>query len=546
MSPRYNNEGTALALFESGKFLHAGQIFKRLAAENAHDSRLRYMAAVAFVKGGDLIQAKCISARLISECSIEDAPEQLMIVHLRSLRLLQNHDEVLSFIKSASLRKRHEFGDEVAREIILALRNVPEAGSRIRALENISSWSGLISLELGRQFYRSGRLNEAERYLSGLDPNLRRSHEFKLLFSSVLTSLGKFNESISFLGSFKSDKDAEILVNLALNKQYLGDLVGAKASLENALSLDPKNKAAGFNLGLIHYATGDYRTGLGYLQMRNGPGFGEGLIGNKNIRSAVLDQGFGEQILFLAILESTKWNCVQEFYGAKERSISFFTRRFPQFKFHRHRVDLGQGNELRDLSEVIFAGLAYGDGSSLQRSTHRANVEEFLLRPSQSVGFSWVSTSPRYGHLKSLTSTDVRNFLIKAKGNGVRLRSLHSYDEIARAPEYKDLDPDLLRFSLEWPLKVSSTEGSLRDLAEVIAGCDAVLTVPNTTAHLAGVMKKRVSVIQRALSGSHWYWTNREIFSCCYPSTTVDSFLGEFSLAAERYFSGDWRKKGPQ
>ncbi len=217
--------------------------------------------------------------------------------------------------------------------------------------------------------------------------------------------------------------------------------------------------------------------------------------------------------------------------------MSFMARHFPRFNFYFHKPSPEHCGGIPNLSEVIFSLLASGEEAiSKVVAAHHPNVEVPLLGPGQTVGLSWFSTSPNYGKLKSLKAREVTQFLARAKKAGVRVLSLHAHDEIAQVPEYRGLGTKLSGLALEWPLKTSTLTGSLDQLADVIAGCDAIVSVPNTTAHLASALGKRVSVLQRAFSGSHWYWTNDAIYSRFYPHTTINRFFDEFPAAIDLYF----------
>jgi ADP-heptose:LPS heptosyltransferase len=58
-------------------------------------------------------------------------------------------------------------------------------------------------------------------------------------------------------------------------------------------------------------------------------------------------------------------------------------------------------------------------------------------------------------------------------------------------------------------------------VAALIDACDLVITVSNTTAHLAGALGKRVFVMLPYAQGRLWYWHEGRADSPWYPSARL-------------------------
>jgi ADP-heptose:LPS heptosyltransferase len=67
----------------------------------------------------------------------------------------------------------------------------------------------------------------------------------------------------------------------------------------------------------------------------------------------------------------------------------------------------------------------------------------------------------------------------------------------------------------------------------VIEACDHVVTVSNTTAHLAGALNKKTFMLLAKNDGSIWYWQNQKNNkSLWYPSIEI------FQQTAENEWTG--------
>jgi ADP-heptose:LPS heptosyltransferase len=130
---------------------------------------------------------------------------------------------------------------------------------------------------------------------------------------------------------------------------------------------------------------------------------------------------------------------------------------------------------------------------------------EFIL------GVSWASAAPRIGDHKSIALDELRPILSMP---GVRPVLLQYGDHQKALMDYVfkykqpfDMVPDL------------NLKDDMEGLAALIESCDAVLTVSNATAHLAGALGKKTYLLD---SNKLWFWNNRTTRqSLWYPSISV-------------------------
>ena len=128
-------------------------------------------------------------------------------------------------------------------------------------------------------------------------------------------------------------------------------------------------------------------------------------------------------------------------------------------------------------------------------------------------GFSWSSTNPRIGVFKSLAEAD-----LSAMGahKGVRWVDL----------QYGDTREDRNRFHARFGLDVTHLDDidnfdDIDGLAALICACDLVVTVSNTTAHLAGALGIPTIVMLPEAVGRLWYWHHDAANSPWYPSCSL-------------------------
>lgn len=126
------------------------------------------------------------------------------------------------------------------------------------------------------------------------------------------------------------------------------------------------------------------------------------------------------------------------------------------------------------------------------------------------VGLSWVSKAPRCGEQKSARLSDLEPIL---RLPGIRLVDLQYGDTLA--------EREAVRKTIEVEVSRLEDVDNYRDidgLAALISACDVVVSVSNTTVHLAGALGKKLLLLLPYSQGSHWYWFVDRHDSPWYPS----------------------------
>jgi hypothetical protein len=129
------------------------------------------------------------------------------------------------------------------------------------------------------------------------------------------------------------------------------------------------------------------------------------------------------------------------------------------------------------------------------------------------VGLSWRSVNPAFGRSKSARLNDFAPVL---RLPGCRFIDLQYGDTLEeRQAVARDTGVDVERLD-----DVDNTN-DIDALAALITACDVVVTVSNTTAHLAGALGKPTWVMVPYGHAGIWYWFKQKPDSPWYPHVRV-------------------------
>ncbi len=369
-----------------------------------------------------------------------------------------------------------------------------------------------------------------------LEPN---NAEFHTALSSLQFHLGDYVPAIAHLKTAIRINPtwAAAWQNLGSQLEAIGDRDGALHAYDRALTLDPAHVPAIVNQGMTKLALGRFSEGWeGYLRRFESEDFrfiprswpwplwnGEDLS-NKSIL-IWSDQGVGDQILYAAMIPEIAARarlCVVE---CESRLVPLYRRSFPNleivpkeaqavhalssrtFDYQRSILDLGRWlrpavGSFPNRRPVLCADPAY-------TATLRAGYQS--KAPGQKlVGLSWRSVNPTVGPQKSLALADFMPVLRTSKLTFVNLQYGDVADEIAdiRAQSGATVlhDPDI---------------DSLKDMdrfAAQVGALDAVLTISNTTAHVAAVLGVPTCLYVPDGRKRLWYWLEEGDYSPWYRS----------------------------
>ena len=368
----------------------------------------------------------------------------------------------------------------------------------------------------------------------------------------ILSSLQRFPEAAAEFGFVASAQpaNAEAHFNHARMLQELDRLQEALAAYERAAALDPKNAGIQHNRAVLLFWLGRrdaamaafdaslaqrpahvetlYSKGVAYLAfgelaegwplhaLRREPAspiaiedLSRGEREWKGERVGVLrlwrEQGVGDEVLFARLARLTSAHADRVVLECGERLVPLFTRSFPELQVcapgEAPAADAqcptgGVGRFVAPGADALGDGAAYLRADAQRRAELRARYERQADgRPI--VGIAWASTNPRLGGHKSAALSEW-GALLERDCLFVSLQYGDAAGEIAAAAALLGAtiiaDPDVDQLA------------SLDDFAAQVAAMDSVMSISNTTVHIAGALGTPCVALVPPAQGLLWYW----------------------------------------
>lgn len=379
-----------------------------------------------------------------------------------------------------------------------------------------------------------GRFDEAlavaERALS-IDPANGETH-FNL--GNALYALGRYEDAeASFRQSIALAPDVS-----SAHKNLGGALLAlerydnALASYERSLEL-AQNDDTRTNRALAYLGLGDFERGWAEYQYRFKTDrvkcwrdYQVPLWDGKSLEGPLVvwgEQGPGDQILYASMIPDLLKRVPSIIVEADMRLVPLFARSFP-------------GTEVIPIQKSLFAGPhaahsplgtlgchlrtsweSFSDmpGGFLKADAHRTRTLRERLKTDRRlvIGISW--------HSKNKA-------LEKAKSS-----SLHGFAPLLQLPncrfvdlQYGDTSAERDAVACDIGVRVEHLDdidnfNDIDGLASLITACDLVVTVSNTTAHLAGALGKETYVLVPFGQARMWYWFHDRLDSPFYPEVKI-------------------------
>jgi hypothetical protein len=301
--------------------------------------------------------------------------------------------------------------------------------------------------------------------------------------------------------------------------------------LNKALESEPKNCDVQLNLSIFHFLRFDLESGWQQYENRDENKFllggpfpaGKRKWKRTDIQDRLLiwgEQGVGDQIIYASMLEDASKNVNRIQVGIDDRLINLLKRSHPNLGI----ISIKQrpANSAYD-SYLPIASLGQ---YFRNRVTDFPTPKSFLTADIEKVetfknqvpknklicGVSWQSKNNSVADSKSmpasllvpifkLNGTHFMNLQYSADREDLELLAMHQ----APIQAFSDLD----------------TFNDLDGLAAAIMVCDVVITVSNTTAHLAGALGKETLLLLSHSVGRFWYWNEYEARNLWYPNIKV-------------------------
>ena len=398
---------------------------------------------------------------------------------------------------------------------------------------------------LGQLRQHQGRLPEAEALLRSALTYAPAMPQLAANLGSILHELGRYEEAEAILRDALTIDPTLLQAwkNLAV---VLTDLKKDRDAMEcyaQLLKLNPANAEAHWGLALLQIKAGDYAPGwrnfehrwrvealqLQPIQTSTPQWNGQQMQGTLLLWG---EQGIGDQILFGSILPQALSYADRTVVTLDRRLIPLFQRSMPGLEF----MDLAHVRaQLKFDAQLPLGSLPIHfrrSADDFQATCHpylladqdRAQaLRHKIERPGKLVcGISWHSSRKKLGTHKSIRLRQLVSALGPAQHHFVTL-------------QYGDTKAECQALAESEGIEVQSLENvdcfnDIDGLAALIEACDVVVTVSNSTAHLAGALGKKTLLLLPWSEGRLWYWANHDGSNPWYPS---------IEMFAQRAM-GDW------
>jgi hypothetical protein len=303
--------------------------------------------------------------------------------------------------------------------------------------------------------------------------------------------------------------------------------------------MNPQLIDAQLNAALLMLMGGDFKAGWDAYEVRwRRDVYGLGLRdfplppwqGEREAGGIVVwgEQGIGDRILYASMIPDVLAQGHRVVMETEPRLHALFARSFPGLTLVAKQnppdpataaPDMRWHSALASLGRYLRPDIArfpkhtgYLKADAARTAAYRTWLDQ-NAGSGLVVGISWGSRAAKIGLHKTL---DLRQWGPILQTPGVRFVDLQYGDT---AQERADVQKDL-GISITHVPDLDLRE-DIDGLASLIAACDLVISVSNTTVHLAAALGKPTWIMVPAAAGNLWYWMRGSTHTPWYPSATI-------------------------
>ncbi|MEE3192908.1 MAG: tetratricopeptide repeat protein, partial [Candidatus Poribacteria bacterium] len=414
---------------------------------------------------------------------------------------------------------------------------------------------------LGNVLKEMDRLDESvHAYQQALKINPQYAEVYNNV-GNVLKEMDRLDESVhAYQQALEiNPKYAPAYSNLGNTLDAKGELDQSIHAYQQALKINPQYAEAHKNLSLSYLKQGNFKQGWEEYQWRwkcdefaaeNRKDFPQPMWDGSSLdgKSILIwqEQGTGDCIMFASLLVELQAHAQKIFVETEYRLLPLLERSFPTIHFHTAQIPptpqllsttIDVQSPIASLPRWFLTDEedfpkrhAYLKASDHITQKCRNRYQQ-LAEGKTLVGISWNSMNKSVGKQKSAPLEQLEPLL-----------SLNDCFFINLQYEYGDLALELDQFvndtgiSIYCDTEINPLE-SLDDFAAQVAALDLVITISNTTAHMAGALGKSVWTLLHY--GADWRWLTNRSDTPWYPSMTLfrQSRQGDWSNVVQQVHS---------
>ena len=414
---------------------------------------------------------------------------------------------------------------------------------------------------LGNVLKEMDQLDESiHAYQQALEINPRYVEVYNNL-GNVLKEMDRLDESIhAYQQALEiNPRYASAYLNLGNTLDAKGELDQAVHAYQQALRINPQYAEVHKNLSLSYLKQGNFKQGWKEYQWRwkcakfvaeNMKEFPQPMWDGSSLdgKSILIwpEQGMGDCIMFASLLGKLQEYAQKIFVETEYRLLPLLERSFPTIHFHTAHIppDPQLFSTAIDFQSPIaslpqwfltseegfpkcFAYLSANDDIT-QKCRHKYKK---LAEGKALVGISWKSINKSVGKQKSIPLEYLQPLLFSGECFFINLQ--YEYDDLA----YElDQFANNTGISIYCDTKINPLE-SFDDFAAQVAALDLVITISNTTAHVAGALGKPVWNLLHY--EADWRWLTNRSDTPWYPSMTLfrQSHQGDWGYVVQQVHS---------
>lgn len=364
-----------------------------------------------------------------------------------------------------------------------------------------------------------------------LRPAYAEAHNNRGLLLRALQRLDESLASFDAAVSLRPDY-AEAHSNRGLVLDQLGRLDESLASFDRAIALKPDLPDVSANKGFALLRAEQFEAGWPLFEQRKvlRRGGVEDVApmwdGKSRVEAlqVLAEQGVGDEIFFSSMLPELAPYASRVCACVDRRLVPLFRRSFGEYGIDFEPRETPLSPQAHKIFLASLGAHFRRDRASLRNvrspflracPERAAKLREQLVARDRALvcGLSWSSKNAQFGVPKSVTLEALRPLMSVPGVSWVNLQYGDTADEQER----------LRRSSGHALINVDSVDNfeDLEGLAALISACDLVVTVSNTTAHLAAALGKPVLIMLPLASGSFWFWHRTRTDSPWYPSAKL-------------------------
>ncbi len=531
-------EALGAAFAALGDFEKSVGCFEHAAAEKADSPEAHYNLGHSLFRLGRYTKAVAAFRQAIALKPAYDDAGYLLAV---ALRLDQKFPAAaVAYAKLIERQPRNARALDEYGGVLVELGRIPEAEAVIRRAIAAAPNMANPYTNLGRLYNtdvaRAADCLALHDQALARNPNYAEAHNNR---GVALYTLSRFDEAVASFGTAIALKPAlaEAYNNLGNAKIKIGDAAAAVSQYQEAIARNPDYAEAHWNKALALLTLGDLAAGWSEYDWRwqcrdftfpprgfTQPRWQGGALGDGTLL-VWGEQGVGDEVLYASMVGDLVERGVALLWESDPRLVPLLRRSYPgvvaigrttppdpataeaQVSAQISTASLGQ--YLRRDAGAFPARRNYLKADETRAGAYRARA--LGADKTRLIGVSWISKNPDFGVHKTSRLEDWAP-IWRAGGAASRFIDLQ-YGDTAAERTAAGLDlahlDDLDLFN------------DLDGLAALIAACDLVITVSNTTAHLAGALGVPVWVMVPSGNGKLWYWGAETAGSLWYPSASV-------------------------